>query len=48
MGIASKDQYEALLTTVMDLRFEGIICQSPGGMGGRGGYESTDDNPFGN
>ena len=31
--------YEAPSTTVVDVKFEGIICLSPGGVGGtRDGY----------
>lgn len=39
--------YEAPTTNVVYVKFKGILCQSPGGMGVRGGYEATDDNPFG-
>ena len=39
--------YEAPSAVVLYVRTEGIVCQSPGGMGGRGGYDPTDYNPFG-
>ena len=39
--------YEAPTTTIMYVKSGGILCQSPGGMKARGGYEATDDNPFG-
>ena len=39
--------YEVPTTTIVDVKFKGILCQSPGGLGVRGGYEATDDNPFG-
>ena len=48
MDIFCKENYEAPSTTVVDLKFEGLICQSPGGVGGRDGYTPDDDNPFGN
>ena len=39
--------YEAPSAIVIDVKIEGVICQS-GGLDGRGGYDPTDDNPFGN
>ena len=39
--------YEAPTTTIMYVTSGGILCQSPGGMKARGGYEATDENPFG-
>ena len=38
--------YEAPTSTVVELKFEGIICQS-NGMGNRDPYTPTDENPFG-
>lgn len=38
--------YEAPTSTVVELKFEGIICQS-NGMDGRDPYTPTDENPFG-
>ena len=43
----NKQTYLAPSTLVFEVMQEGVICQSPGGVGGRGGYDSTDDNPFG-
>ena len=43
-----ENAYETPAVTVMDVTFEGVICQSPGGMGGRNPYVPTDENPFGN
>ena len=37
--------YEAPAVNIIDVRQEGILCQS-GGLGGRGGYDPDDDNPF--
>lgn len=44
---AISKHYEAPTSTVVDLKFKGLICQSPEGIAGRG-YEATDANPFGN
>lgn len=41
----SKELYEAPSTSVVGVRFEGIICQS---LGNRNPYIPTDENPFGN
>lgn len=40
-----KINYEAPSSIVIDVKTEGVICQS-GGVDGRGGYDPTDDNPF--
>jgi len=40
--------YEAPITTVVDVEFEGLICQSPDGLRGRDPYAPKDNNPFGN
>ena len=45
---AIENAYETPAVTVVDVTFEGVICQSPGGLGGRNPYGSTDENPFGN
>ena len=45
---AINKSYETPTTTIVDVKSGGIICQSPGGMKARGGYEATDENPFGN
>ena len=42
-----KITYEAPSAVVLYVRTKGIVCQSPGVMSSRGGYDSTDDNPFG-
>ena len=38
--------YEAPTSPVVELKFQGIICQSEG-MGNRDQYTPTDENPFG-
>lgn len=38
--------YETPVSTIVELEFEGIICQSPNGMGGRDPYSASDENPF--
>ena len=40
-----KITYEAPSAIVIDVKAEGVICQS-GGLNVRYGYDSTDDNPF--
>ena len=40
--------YEAPTSTVVEVKFQGIICQSGGdGVGDRDPYTPIDDNPFG-
>ena len=40
--------YEAPTSTVVEVKFQGIICQSGGdGVGDRDPYTPTDENPFG-
>ena len=40
--------YEAPTTTVVDIKFEDLVCQSPDGVRGRNPYVPDDENPFGN
>ena len=47
MKSQNKITYEAPATTVVEVAQEGIICQSPGGVGNRDPYTPTDQNPFG-
>ena len=45
-SILRKELYEAPSTSVVDVRFEGIICQSQGGLGAPNNYNNGGD-PFG-
>lgn len=44
MGSVSQETYEAPATTIVDVKYEGIICQSGGVEGTRYGYgEAIED-----
>lgn len=43
---AISKHYEAPTTTVVDIQFEGLVCQSPDGVRGRNPYVPDDNNPF--
>lgn len=43
---AISKHYEAPTTTVVDIKFEGLVCQSPDGVRGRNPYVPDDNNPF--
>jgi hypothetical protein len=46
-SIFHKELYEAPSTCVVDVRFEGIICLSPGGLDGtRNGYGDAIEGDF--
>ena len=47
METKNRARYEAPTTEVLEVKFEGIICQSGDGLRGRDSYTPTDDNPFG-
>jgi len=38
--------YEAASIQVIEIRIEGLVCQSQNTMDNRNGYDTTDDNPF--
>ncbi len=38
-----KEKYEAPLVQVIEMEVQGMLAQSPGTSGGRGGYDSGGD-----